>query len=151
MAGIAMVDPQQHGDVKWTLRERGVTLAGPDARDLVCEKFLRMHFATECLNSRASCQTCSPGPASTAWAQRYAVTTPCPILYTLDTGEVASNRSPGMAKNALDPGWHGLIQQVLDDRALGWDPADPPRPGGVEATTRFAHTRKNTLPNRGWA
>jgi len=146
-----MVDPQQHGDVRWTLRERGVTLAGPDARDLVCEvpaDALR-HRMSQLESFLPDLFTCTS--FDIAWAQRYAVTTPCPILYTLDTGEVASNRPPGMAKNALDPGWHGLIQQVLDDRALGWDPADPPRPGGVEATTRFAHTRKNTLPNRGWA
>jgi hypothetical protein len=78
-----------------------------------------------------------------AWSQRYAVTTLCRILYTLDAGEVASKRkSLVWAKDHLDPAWHGLIQQALDDRALGWDPAEPPRPGSVEATTAFADYAK---------
>jgi hypothetical protein len=31
-----------------------------------------------------------------------------------------------------------LIQHVLDDRALGWDPEAAPREGSVEATIAFA-------------
>jgi hypothetical protein len=42
------------------------------------------------------------------------------------------------AKKALAPEWHDLIQQALDDRPLGWDPDDPPRPGSVKATVAFA-------------
>jgi hypothetical protein len=78
-----------------------------------------------------------------AWAQRYAVASLCRMLYTLDTGEVASKEaSLEWAKHALPPAWHGLIQEVLDYRALGWDPDDPPPTGSVEATTAFAEYAK---------
>ena len=72
-----------------------------------------------------------------AWSQRYAVASLCRMLYTLDTGEVASKpASLEWAKHALAPAWHDLIQQVLDDRELAWD--DPPRAGSVETTIAFA-------------
>lgn len=72
-----------------------------------------------------------------AWSQRYAVTTLCRMLYTLDTGEVASKRaSLEWAKHALSPVWRDLIQQAIDDRPLPWN--DPPRPGSVEVTIAFA-------------
>jgi aminoglycoside adenylyltransferase-like protein len=78
-----------------------------------------------------------------AWAQRYAVTTLCRILYTLDQGKVSSQKTALLwAKDALDPDWPGLIQQVVDDRSLGWDPYEPPRPGSVAPTIAFAEHAK---------
>jgi hypothetical protein len=60
------------------------------------------------------------------------------MRYTLDTGEVTSKQaSLEWAKHALASRWRDLIQQVLDDRALGWDPDDPPRTESVEATIAF--------------
>ena len=126
--------------VRWTLHEHGVTLAGPDARDVVRE------VPADALrrSMRPLAESFLPNMFTwtsfdIAWSQRYAVTTLCRILYTLDTGEVASKRaSLESAKAELDPAWRDLIQQALDDRALGWDPAAPPRPGSVEATTAFA-------------
>ncbi len=74
-----------------------------------------------------------------AWAQRYAVTTLCRMLYTLETGEVASKPAAlEWARRELDPAWHDLVKQAGEDRALGWDPDDPPRAGSVEATIAFA-------------
>jgi hypothetical protein len=73
-----------------------------------------------------------------AWAQRYAVTTLCRIMYTLDEGRVTSKKAALLwAKSRVDPQWSTLIQQVLDDRRLGWDPHEPPRPGSVEQTLAF--------------
>jgi predicted nucleotidyltransferase len=126
--------------VRWTLRACGVTLAGPDPRELVQE------VPPEALCSRMLCliETFLPDLLSwlsfdTAWAQRYAVTSLCRMLYTLDTGKVASKPAAlEWAKKALAPEWHDLIQQALDDRPLGWDPDDPPRPGSVKATVAFA-------------
>ncbi len=131
-------------DVRWTLRERAVVLAGPDPRELVRE------VSAEALRSRMREQIESFLPDlfswisfDVAWAQRYAVTTLCRMLYTLDTGQVASKpASLEWAKHALTPAWHDLIQQAVDDRALGWDPDDPPRAGSVEATTAFAEYAK---------
>lgn len=127
-------------DVRWTLRERGITLAGPNPRELVRE------VPADALRSRMRplIQNFLPELFSwisfdSAWAQRYAVATLCRMLYTLDTGEVASKQaSLQWAEHALSPGWHDLIHQVRDDRALGWDPDDPPRTGSVEATIAFA-------------
>jgi hypothetical protein len=42
------------------------------------------------------------------------------------------------ARDNLDPRWRPLLTQVIQDRALGWDPADPPRPGSLDATYEFA-------------
>lgn len=131
-------------DVRWTLRERGITLAGPDPRELVGEvpgdalrtrmRRLIGNFLTDLLSWISF---------DIAWTQRYAVTSLCRMLYTLDTGKVASKQAAlEWSKQALAPAWHDLIQQALDDRALGWDPHDPPRPGSVEATTAFAEYAK---------
>jgi predicted nucleotidyltransferase len=131
-------------DVRWTLRERGITLAGPDPRLLVAEvpgAVLR-HKMTQLIESFLP-DLSTWISFEVAWAQRYAVTTLCRMLYTLDTGEVASKQAAlEWGKRELSPAWRDLIQQALDDRALGWDPNDPPRPGSVEATTTFAEYAK---------
>ena len=129
-------------DVRWILRERGRTLAGPDTREFVAkvpanvlrgaippliESFLPDLFGWTSFDI--------------AWTQRYAVATLCRMLYTLDTGEVASKRaSLDWAKNALDSVWGDLIQQVIDDRSL--TSTDPPRPASVEATIAFSEYAK---------
>jgi hypothetical protein len=78
-------------------------------------------------------------PFDIAWTQCYAVSTYCRILYTLHTAEVASKRGAlEWARDNLDPRWGALLAQVSEDRALGWDPADPPRPGSLRATCEFA-------------
>jgi hypothetical protein len=131
-------------DVRWTLRERGVTLVGPKPDDFVAQ------VPADALRSRMPPLIESFLPDlftwvtfEIAWAQRYAVTTLCRMLYTLDTGEVASKRaSLEWAQHTLDPAWRNLIQQVLDDRALGWNPDEPPRAGSVEATIAFAEYAK---------
>jgi hypothetical protein len=78
-------------------------------------------------------------PFELAWTQRYAVSMYCRVLYTLHTAEVASKRGAlQWAMNNLDPRWRPLLTQVIQDRALGWDPADPPPPGSLEQTHEFA-------------
>jgi predicted nucleotidyltransferase len=129
-------------DVRWTLRERGITLAGPDPRQLVAE------VPAEALRSmtRPLIENFLPDlftwtSFEIAWTQRYAVATLCRMLYTLDSGEVASKQaSLEWAKNALDPAWSDLIQQVINDRTLTWH--DRPRPGSVPTTIAFAEYAK---------
>ena len=79
-----------------------------------------------------------------AWSQRYAVTTLCRMLYTLDIGAVTSKPAAlEWATRALPSPWHDLIQQVLGDRAIGWDPPTTRR--DQEAWRRRLHfpsTRK---------
>jgi Domain of unknown function (DUF4111) len=129
-------------DVRWVLREHGITLAGADPREFV------RRVSADALRSRMRplIESFLPDLLSwtsfdIAWSQRYAVTTLCRMLYTLDTGEVASKPAAlEWAKHALPPVWHDLFQQVLDDRALAWD--DPPRTGSVEPTIAFADYAK---------
>lgn len=129
---------------RWTLRERGIALAGPGPLQLVAEvpaDVLRRSMRPLIENFLPDLFTWIN--FDTAWAQRYAVTTLCRMLYTLEIGEVASKPAAlEWAKEALAPVWHGLIQQALDDRPRGWDPDDPPRTGSVKATVSFAEWAK---------
>jgi hypothetical protein len=131
-------------DARWTLRRRGITLDGPDPLQLVAEvpaDVLRREM-------RPLIENFLPDLFSwinfdTAWAQRYAVATLCRMLYSLETGEVASKPAAlEWAKEVLAPAWHDLIRQALDDLPRGWDPDDPPRTGSVKATVSFAEWAK---------
>ena len=136
--------------VRWTLRERGVTLAGPNPRELVAE------VPADALSSsmRPLLESFLPNlflwtNFDNAWSQRYAVTTLCRMLYTLETGEVVSKHDAlTWAKHALSPAWRKLIEQALDERVLGWRPDDPPRPGSVDATVAFAGYAKERARER---
>jgi hypothetical protein len=130
--------------VRWTLRECGVTIAGPDPRTLVEE----IPVAVLRARMRAYSREFLPELATwigfdIAWAQRYAVTTFCRILHTISSGAVTSKKAALLyARDSLDPRWSALIQQVIDDRSLGWDPGEPPRPGSVQQTLAFADYAK---------
>lgn len=130
--------------VRWSLRECGVTLAGPDPRSLVDEvsaTVLRERMRRYAVEFLPDLFTWIP--FDIAWAQRYAVTGLSRILHTLETGRVTSKRAALLwAQQSLDPRWSGLIQQVLEDRALGWEPNEAPRPGSVEQTVAFAEYAK---------
>jgi hypothetical protein len=77
------------------------------------------------------------------WTQRYAVATLCRMLHTLEAGKVASKpASLEWGARALDPGWHGLIRQALEDRVLAWHPDERPRRGSMKATMAFAEYAK---------
>jgi hypothetical protein len=126
--------------VRWILRHHGITIVGPPIADLVDRvppQALRDEARTALPELMRDLRTWAP--FDIAWTQRYTVSTYCRILYTLRTAKVASK--PGAlqwARDHLDPRWRPLLTQVLQDRALGWDPTDPPRPGSLEATYEFA-------------
>jgi hypothetical protein len=136
-------------DVRWTLRERGVTLDGPAPRELVAD------VPADVLRStmRPLIESFLPDLFSwigldIAWAQRYAVASLCRMLFTLETGEVTSKPAAlEWAKQALDPAWHDLFQYTEDDRSRGWDPNDRPRAGSAEATIAFAEYAKSITAN----
>jgi hypothetical protein len=125
--------------VRWILRKHGVRLAGPDPEALVDEvgpDVLRARMRQEVGDFLPEMLTWIT--LDSPWAQRYAVTTLCRILYTLETGEVASKRASLLwAKGNLDPRWQRLVVGTLEDRSLGWNHTDPPRPGSLEATRAF--------------
>ncbi len=123
--------------VRWSLRECGVTLAGPDPKSLVDEvaaEVLRARMRTYASEFMPELATWTSLDIS--WGQRYAVTTFCRMLHTLETGRVTSKRAALLwARDALDPRWSSLIQEALDGRASYW--AAPSSPEAVAATRAF--------------
>lgn len=125
---------------RWILRNRGVVLAGRPIAELVDE--------VDPEELRASMRVALPRlkddlltwlRLDIAWSQRYLVSNFCRVLFTLDTAEVASKRGAmEWARERLDAKWRPLLTQCIEDRALGWEPAEPPRPGSLEAAFEFA-------------
>jgi Domain of unknown function (DUF4111) len=130
---------------RWTLRERGIILAGPDPKEVLdrvdpeaIREKMRQLVQTFLLDLatwiRLDC---------VAWAQRYAVATVCRMLYSIETGEIASKRASLVwAREHLDPAWHELIQHALQGRHLGWNPNDLPSNESVQQTVAFAEYAK---------
>ncbi len=78
-----------------------------------------------------------------AWGQRCAVATLCRMLYSIETGGIASKHTSLVwARDHLDPAWSPLIQQALDGRSLGWDPDAAPSADSVRETVAFAEYAK---------
>jgi Domain of unknown function (DUF4111) len=131
-------------DVRWTLRERGIALSGPQPREFACQvppKILRNKMRQ--LIDNFLPDLFSWTSFDVAWAQCYAVTNICRILYTLHTGEITSK--PGgleWAKRTFPVAWHHLLQQAIEDRQLGWDPNERPRSGSVQATIALVEYAK---------
>jgi predicted nucleotidyltransferase len=129
-------------DARWVLCERGITLAGPEPREFVCEvpaEMLRnkMRLLIETFLDDLFRWT----TLEISWSQRYAVETFCRMLYTLETGRVTSKPAAlRWAEATLAPEWRSLIRQVADDRSVPWD--DPARPGSVDRTLAFADYAK---------
>jgi aminoglycoside adenylyltransferase-like protein len=116
--------------VRWSLRERGVTLAGPNPRELIepitadvlradvrwaVGAWRRWFGSIESIDRRALA---------------VAVLSHARILHTLAIGEVSSKRAAGQwALHALDHEWASLIRWALEDRPDPWtkvrEPADP--------------------------
>jgi hypothetical protein len=134
-------------DVRWTLRMHGIPLAGPDPAEFACD------VPPDALRRRMRAQIATFVPDllswtsfDVAWTQRYAVTSLCRMLYTLDCGRVASKAAAlEWANRALPAEWHPLIQQTIDDRDLGWDPEARPRPGSVDQTMELARYARTLI------
>lgn len=129
--------------VRWTLRERGLVLAGPDP-NLLIDPVSGAELQAEALVGVAEYAAWAPEPTNAGpmsrWKQPYLVLTFCRLLHTLHSGKVVSKREAGeWAIGALDPEWSPLIQSALDDRPDPWlrvhRPADP---AAIERTLAFA-------------
>ena len=124
---------------RWSLRERGVTLTGPEPSSIVdpvppeeMRAYARASLSTFWTDFH-TWMTLDIG-----WGQRYAVTTYCRFLATLATAEVLSKKAALLwGQEHLDEQWRGLLQQVSTDRAA-YDADEPSRPGSAEQTREFA-------------
>ncbi|MDQ6772785.1 MAG: DUF4111 domain-containing protein [Candidatus Dormibacteraeota bacterium] len=127
--------------VRWSLREHGTVLRGPDPKtfvDPVSSDDLRTQVLADANRFMPSLRTWAP-ELDNAWLQPYVVATFCRFLHTLDCGRVTSKRQALLwALDHLDPSWSDLIQQALEDRPDPWGRLGrPARPGTVEETLRF--------------
>lgn len=105
--------------VRWTLREHGIALFGPDPRTLIDPvepNGLRQEAVQIMRKWRLELDT-TPEMLENRWLQAYAVITHCRLLYTVRHGTVASKPSAARwALSALEPRWAGLIERAWADR-----------------------------------
>jgi hypothetical protein len=129
--------------VRWSLREHGVTLAGPAIRELV-DPVPAEEMRNELVAAVREYAAWAPAPTRTGgmseWKQTYLVLMFCRMLHTIESGCVVSKRASGeWALEALDPEWRTLIQRALDDRSDPWGRVnDPAEPVLAERTLAFA-------------
>ena len=109
--------------VLWILRERAITLTGPDPRKLfqpVSPETLRgeMLASVEKLRSGFVAEIGKPlGWFNTRFGQSFTVLTCCRILHTLQSGTVKSKLAGvEWALRSLNTEWHGLIRQAWAER-----------------------------------
>ncbi|SDS54821.1 protein of unknown function [Friedmanniella luteola] len=133
-------DHCNRGYTRWILREHGVTLTGPAPKSFIAavpDDFLRREAAAALPTLLDDLATWVDIDAL-AWGQRYAVVAACRTYYTLLTAEVATKLAAlEWALRTLHPRWRPLLGQVRDQRSLGWDPGQRPRPGEAGAARAF--------------
>jgi len=118
--------------VRWSLREHGVVLAGPDPRELVAPITAgglraEMRWALDLWRAWFR----APDPINRR-ALAVAVLSHARILQTLAIGEIRSKRAAGeWALHALDPEWAPLIRWALDDRPDPWTKVREPADSGL--------------------
>jgi hypothetical protein len=126
--------------VRWTVRERGIPLAGPGPRELVdpvdpddlrADVVVALQEWTDWAHSL---------PSMSRRAQNLLVVSYCRMLQTLETGTVTSKREAGeWALQALSREWSELIQKALADRPDPWTKVGQPASAeAVEQTLAFA-------------
>jgi predicted nucleotidyltransferase len=100
--------------VRWTLRETGVTLAGPPPAELVDPVAPEALRAEMRALMRDAFPVCLAKPASIdkSWLQAFWVTLCCRMLHSFETGEVSSKKAASdWAVAHLEPRWRGLIER----------------------------------------
>ena len=105
--------------VRWTLREHGITLAGPDPKTLV-EPTVPDELCREVagvMQEWGAEISENPQLLENRWYQPYAVVTYCRMLYTVQSGIIISK--PGAVRwgqEQLDSRWSGLIERAWLER-----------------------------------
>jgi predicted nucleotidyltransferase len=146
-------DNQWH--VRWILRERGITLAGPNPKTLigpVDPEAMRQEIVAgmQELESRFAAHTDQPlGWFGMRFAQSFTVLTVCRMLQTFQTGTVQSKRiAAECAEKSLDPEWRDLIQKAWAERTgvrFGEKVRQPADRQLLRETARFLGYARNLL------
>lgn len=100
--------------VRWTLREKGVTLAGPPPAELVdpvAPEALKAEMRA-LMRDEFPAWLAKPARIDANWLQAFWVTLCCRMLHSFETGEVTSKKAASdWAVAHLEPRWHGLIER----------------------------------------
>ncbi|HET9408959.1 MAG TPA: aminoglycoside adenylyltransferase domain-containing protein [Candidatus Sulfotelmatobacter sp.] len=109
--------------VRWVLRERAISLEGPDPQTLVQPvpvETLRaeMRASIEDLRLRFLAELDRPlGYLNTRFGQSFSVLTCCRMLHTFKTGSVESKRyAANWAEQVVGNEWHDLIRKAWTER-----------------------------------
>jgi len=105
--------------VRHTVREMGITLAGPDPRTLIDpippEEFRKGMWAV--LHDWSQAVFANPAEVSNRWYQSFAVLGMCRVLYTFEHCTVVSKCVAAQwARSSLDRRWSELIDKAWADR-----------------------------------
>jgi predicted nucleotidyltransferase len=105
--------------VRWTLREHGIALAGPDPKTLV-DPVSPDDLRSETSRSMGDWLTeilAEPEVLNNRWYQAFAVVSPCRMLYTMREGTITSKlRAVRWAQENLESRWNDLIEHAWQDR-----------------------------------
>jgi hypothetical protein len=128
--------------VRWCLREKGVTLAGPPPRSLI-DPVPPAALRAEVRRTMDLCLSLGLQPMELVASQAFWVGLFCRMLHTLATGAVWSKKaSLAWGADVLDPAWKGLIEAAAavrkGDTAQSGQPADPPAVIQTRAFARYA-------------
>jgi hypothetical protein len=117
--------------VRWVIREKGITLAGPAPSALIepvssQDLALELYDMLRLINDEWS----TAEAIGQAWTQAFFVTLCCRALHTPEMGEVTSKRAATeWASTHIEDTWRGLIETAWsrwrDARATLSGPADP--------------------------
>ena len=133
--------------VRWILRERGITIIGPDPKTLVYPvptEALRTEAVTSIHKLQTSfvAEVDQPlGWFNTRFGQSFAVLSCCRMLYTCKSGTVQSKISGvKWAEQSLDPAWRELIRKAWTERVgvrFGEKVRQPAQPRLLHETAKF--------------
>jgi hypothetical protein len=128
--------------VYWVLREKGITLIGPEPRSLLapvpCEALRREVLET--MRTWREHWLANPDSLNNRFYQPFAVLSYCRMLQTLQTGTVKSKPAgAAWARATLGGRWRTLIQRALDDRPgdAAWRARQPAPPAELASTWEF--------------
>ncbi len=147
--------------VRWILRERGITISGPDPKTLldpVSTGALRSEAAAAIqeLKSRFVAEIDRPfGWFNTRFGQSFAVLTCCRMLCTCQSGTVQSKPSGvKWAEQSLDPAWRELIRKAWTERMgvrFGDKVRQPAQTRLLNETAKLiAYAQSLAETSRGW-
>lgn len=146
--GEKMLARSEHDNtnvVRWVLREKGLTLAGPPAQELVesvSAEALKEEVA-ETVQYLGGGLSADPDPMKVRWQQSFMALAFARMLHVLETGEVTSKRAAvAWATENLRHSWASLIERAWQLRynfSEAWqDPTDPVELADTTAFLRYA-------------